>query len=264
MLDYEVRVVDDAIPEDVRQLVWEYLLQSTWSVAWKRYTGHNFHEIHEYKPGLWKNLEYPKRLDEPRHLFMPRAHFASDDESLKKHEPIYKLWQCINMTFDGEFEIAGKPEGTVPENSPDEKIKEKYTAPPTQDPSLEQGWRVYSAAQPNEHIKRTHGIHRDQPDESIDNTYTCLYVANPEWYPSWFADNMFYTSGHSETGDDQRFQKGGQRRGFQVDWGDDCKVVSPKPGRLICYDSRRLHTTRPAAIWAEADRKVVTFRLRKK
>jgi len=161
MLDYEVRVIDDAVPEDLRKLVWEYLLQQTWSVVWKKSLGHKFHEIHEYKPGSWKDLRYPKRPDEPRHLFMPRAHFASDEESLKAHDPIYKLFQCINMQFDGEFEIAGKPEGTAPENSPDEEMKEKYTAPPTQDPSLDQGWRVYANAQPNEHVKRTHGIHRD-------------------------------------------------------------------------------------------------------
>ena len=264
MLDYEVRVVDDAIPDNIRKLVWDYLLEQTWAVSWKKKSGDKSHQIYEYKPGKYKNLEYPQRKEEPEHLFMPRVHFASDQESLKDHPPIYQLWQCINMTFDGEFEIAGIPEGTVPASSPNEKIREKYTAPLTQDPSLEQGWRVYAAAQPNEHLKRTHGVHRDQPDELIDNTYTCLYVANPEWYPTWFADNMFYTSGHSETDDDQRYQRGCQRRGFQIDWGDDCKVVSPKPGRIICYDSRRLHTTRPASIFAESDRKVVTFRLRKK
>lgn len=264
MVDYEVSVVDDAVPADLRQEVWDYLLQQTWFVAWKKYSGPEWHDIHEYKPGNWKGSEYPKRQLQPPHMFMPRTLFASDEESLKEHEPIFKLWQCINLAFDGEFEIAGKPEGCAPEYSPDEKLKEKYTAPQTQDPFLEQGWRVYCNAQPNEHVKRTHGIHRDQPDESIDNTYTCLYVANPVWYPSWFADNMFYTSGKSNTGDHQQFQKGGQQREFEIDWGDDCKVVSPKPGRIICYDSRRLHTTRPASIWAEEDRKVVAFRLRKK
>ena len=264
MIDYEIRVVDDAVPADLRHSVWEYLLEQTWTAAWKRPKASNFHEIHEYVPGKYKANDYPKRLEEPRHLFMPRAHFASDEESLKAHDPIYRLWQCINMQFDGEFEIAGKPEGTTAEHSPDEYIKAKYTAPPTLDPTMDQGWRVYCNAQPNEHVKRTHGIHRDQPDESIDNTYTCLYVANPIWYPSWFADNMFYTSGKSNTGDHQQFQKGGQQREFEIDWGDDCKVVSPKPGRIICYDSRRLHTTRPASIWAEADRKAVAFRIRKK
>lgn len=262
MIDYEVRVVDDAIPDNIRKLVWDYLLEQKWFVSWKKIKGDRFHQIYEYEPN--KNLEYPQRKEEPRHMFMPRTLFASDEESLKKHIPIYELWKCINKTFNNEFEIAGKPEGSSPENSPDQKIKEKYTAPPTQDSTLEQGWRVYANSQPNEHVKRTHGVHRDQSNENIDNTYTCLYVANLEWYPTWFADNMFYTSGHSETGDDQRYQTGCQRRGFQIDWGDDCKVVSPKPGRIICYDSRRLHTTRPASIFAESDRKVVAFRLRKK
>ena len=36
----------------------------------------------------------------------------------------------------------------------------------------------------------------------------------------------------------------------------------PIPGRIIDYDGRTLHTTRPAAIWANEIRKVIAFRVR--
>jgi hypothetical protein len=41
------------------------------------------------------------------------------------------------------------------------------------------------------------------------------------------------------------------------------KVVSPKPGRIMVYDGRMLHTTRPSAVWATDLRKVIAFRVRK-
>lgn len=265
MIDYDVTVIDDSVDDHLKKLVWDYLNNQTWTVAWKRQKARDFHELNEYTPNQIQPFQYPKQPDNPPHMFMPRCPLASDEESLKAHSPIYKLWRHINeLCLDGQFEIAGKPEGIVPEHSPDKYYKSKYTAPTTENPDLEQGWRVYAQSQPNEHVKRTHGVHRDQPNESIDNTYTMLYVANLEWYPSWFADNIFYTSHHENTGDRQQYQKGGQQRDFEIDWGDTAKIVSPKPGRIILYDSRRLHTTRPASIWAEDDRKVVAFRLRKK
>jgi hypothetical protein len=42
------------------------------------------------------------------------------------------------------------------------------------------------------------------------------------------------------------------------------KIVSPVPGRVVVYDGRTLHTTKPAAIWAKDLRKVIAFRVRKK
>jgi hypothetical protein len=55
-----------------------------------------------------------------------------------------------------------------------------------------------------------------------------------------------------------------QNRNFNIGWADEGKIVSPKPGRIVIYDGRTLHTTRPSAIWAKASRKVIAFRIRKK
>jgi hypothetical protein len=42
------------------------------------------------------------------------------------------------------------------------------------------------------------------------------------------------------------------------------KIVSPVPGRIIAYDGRTLHTTRPASIWAPVPRITLAFRARLK
>jgi hypothetical protein len=56
-----------------------------------------------------------------------------------------------------------------------------WQPPATQDTNLKQGWRVYASGQPNEFVKRSHGVHRDTIDLNDDTTRTILYVANLEW-----------------------------------------------------------------------------------
>jgi hypothetical protein len=128
---------------------------------------------------------------------------------------------------------------------------------------LEPGWRVYTNGQYQEPIKRSHGIHRDSPDLDDPTQATILYVANLEWFPSWFAEIVYYDS--ESTGDHQQFQivdEDAQRRDFNLGWAN--KIVSPVPGRIICYDGRTLHTTRPAAAWAKEPRITLAFRVKLK
>jgi hypothetical protein len=253
---YEVRTIDDAIDNNFRALVWKYIQNQPWTIAWKKYKGTELHELTEYVPAL--SHSFKKKVPPPPSMFMPRAVFGSDEYTLKTHHPIiFDLWQKINQSLNNEFEIAGIPEGL-----PAEKREPKWAAPPTKDPNIKQGWRVYANSQPNEYYKRSHGVHRDQPNLDIDNTFTLLYIANPEWYPTWYAENVFYPDDNT-TGDFQQFQVGAQQREFGIGWGDNAKFVSPRPGRIILFDSRQLHTTRPSAIWAKEDRKAIVFRLRK-
>ena len=195
-------------------------------------------------------------------MWMHRACFASDEPSLKKNHPIiWKLWQSINLALGDRYVIEGYPEGmAVPESDP------FWTAPATENPELEQGWRVYANGQLDETIKRSHGVHRDTIDLNDNQSRTILYVANLEWYPTWFGECVFYPDDpNGVSGDTQQFQKGyGQSRDFKVGWMDDGKIVSPVPGRIIDYDGRTLHTTRPTAVWAPDIRKVIAFRVKLK
>ena len=253
---YSVEVFDDVIDQQFRELVWDYIQDQRWSIAWKKNPGENSHTLMEYVPSSTKTFKY--KVTPPPSMFMPRACFGSDEHTLKQNHPIiFDLWKRIDAALGYQYVIEGLPEGM-----PAEKREKRYIPPAPKDRSLPGGWRVYANCQPNEYYKRTHGVHRDQPDITIDNTFTLLYVANLEWYPTWFGDCLYYPDDDT-TGDHQQFQKSAQQRDFGIGWGDDVKIVSPKPGRIILYDSRQLHTTRPSAIWAEEDRKVIAFRLRK-
>lgn len=259
---FSVQTFDNIVPEDERKAIWDYIENQTWHVFWKplRYDGESYDFIPSEEK-RWRNID-PARLVPS--MFMPRAGFASDDLSLEKNHPIiYKLWKRINAALGDEFVIEGAPEGFSTDGNGDPK----WVAPPTANPNIEQGWRVYANSQPSESIKRSHGIHRDTVDLADTTSYTLLYVANLEWFPSWFAECIYYPNDvKKEIGDFQQYQSvlhSSQNRNFNIGWADDGKIVSPKPGRVILYDGRTLHTTRPAAIWAKAQRKVIAFRVRK-
>jgi hypothetical protein len=262
---FQIETYDNIIPEKLRQQVWDYIQNSEWHVYWKEtrpYPG-TYYDYTPAKEGTaWR--KWDPMFTSPS-LTMPRACFASDDASLKKDHPVlWKLWKAINSHLGNKYIIEGEPEGMVTDRFNDPK----WTAQPTKNPNIEQGWRVYANSQPQETIKRSHGVHRDTHDVNDENTCTILYFANLEWYPTWFAECMYYPNDVDETtGDHQQFQAAAphaQKRNFAVGWGDEGKLVSPVPGRIIVYDGRTLHTTRPAAVWAREARKAIAFRVRLK
>lgn len=256
--NFQVKIFDDFIDFDFRKEVWDYIQNKSWHVCWKAIESK--HKHYDYVPATVKQWERMNQNWIPS-MVMPRLAFASDAGTLERDHPlIYNLWEKISNAIGSEFKIAGVPEGM-----PSDFIG-KTKAPEPLDISLTEGWRVYANSQPSENIKRSHGVHRDNPDIEDDSCYTLLYVANLEWYPTWFAECVYYPNDvETQTGDTQQYQDGfGQNRGFGVGWLDEGKVVSPRPGRIILYDSRTLHTTRPSAIWAKEDRKVIAFRLRRK
>jgi hypothetical protein len=258
---YDIQTFDSVFTEDQRDQYWNYIENQIWHVYWKPLSYVN--ESYNYVPAKekrWRTID-PARLIP--NMIMPRAGFASDLHSLQNNHPVlFDLWTRINNVLGNEFEIAGDPEGFASDGNGDPQ----WVVPPTQDPTMEQGWRVYANAQPTETVKRSHGVHRDCIDLEKDGYYTCLYFANPIWYPSWFAENIFYPNDES-TDDNQQYQgiyKDNQNRGYGIGWGDEGKTVSPKPGRILIYDSRTLHTTKPTASWAKTMRKAIAFRIRKK
>lgn len=259
----DVQVIDDIIPTDQRQQLWNYIENQTWHITYKPLRFDGLHrDFIPSKDKDWRALDPVRLLP---NMFMPRACFGSDESSLSQNHPlIYDLWLQINSALGNEFSIAGSPEGMPMDSLNDPK----WIAPDPIDPDLEKGWRVYANSQPSESIKRSHGIHRDTIDLEDDKCYTLLYVANLEWYPSWFAECIFYPNDlEGSVGDHQQHQSilaSNQSRNFSIGWADEGRIVSPKPGRIILYDGRTLHTTRPSAIWAKSPRKVIAFRIRKK
>lgn len=174
---------------------------------------------------------------------MHRCVFGNtDDELIFKHRVIHELWKTINTALGNRYIIDGDPEGIA--DTP---------------PRLA---RVYCNAQPEETIKRSHGIHRDTIELDKEGYYTLIYIANLHWYPSWMAENVFYSDDET-TGDTQEWQRGyGQCRGFNVGW--PYAIIPPVAGRVIKYDGRTLHTTKPCSSWAEQMRYAVVFRIREK
>lgn len=255
----DVNVYDNLIPDELKKEVWTYINNQTWYATWKPMA----QRMHQYVPANVPGAFIPGTNARLPSMWMHRTCFASDDYSLERDHPlIWKLWCEINRRLGDKYTITGNWEDMshTPEDHPD------WQPPATQDPNLEPGWRVYTNGQLNEFVKRSHGIHRDTVDITDDTTRTILYVANLEWYPSWFAECIFYPDDpFGESNDHQQFQKGvGQSLNFNVGWSDEGKIVSPVPGRIIDYDGRTLHTTRPTAVWANEIRKTIAFRVRLK
>lgn len=260
MTTVDVNVYDDVVPYELRKSVWNYINKQKWYATWKPIGV----RMHEYIPETVPQGFVPGTNNRLPSMWMHRACLASDDTSLRKNHPIvWTLWSTINSHLDNQYSISGIDEDMsyVPMDNPN------WQPPAPEDPNLKPGWRVYTGGQLNENVKRSHGIHRDTVDLNDDSTRTILYVANLEWYPSWFAECIFYPEDESgATGDSQQFQKEfySQSKNYNIGWADYGKIVSPVPGRIIDYDGRTLHTTRPTAIWAKDIRKVIAFRVRKK
>jgi hypothetical protein len=261
MNSVDVNVYDNLLSEELRKEVWEYINNQTWYATYKpvgKYTSTYIpsQEFFIQETHKSMSLRFPT-------MWMHRTCFSSDEVGLETNHPIiWKLWKTINSFFDNKYVIEGCPEDMPVLDNPE------WAAPLTENLELEQGWRVYANGQLDESVKRSHGIHRDTIDIADSTSRTILYVANLEWYPSWFAECVFYPDDPmGYTGDHQQFQRKhslGQGRGFNIGWGDKGKIVSPVPGRIIDYDGRTLHTTRPTAVWANEIRKTIAFRVRLK
>jgi hypothetical protein len=247
-----IQVIDNAIDEELRKEVWNYLQDQVWYIKYKQDSS-----LESYVPSR-DGFDVPNKNPLAVHgTTLARTALACDKNYLKaRHKPIFKIWEMINHSLGDKYDITGHPEGL-----PQQFLKE-YT-PFTAIPNLKAGWRVYTNGQYQENIKHSHGVHRDNPILDDDTTATILYIANLEWYPTWFGEVVFYSD--KATGDKQQFQvadASAQRRNFDIGWPE--KIVAAVPGRIICYDGRTLHTTRPTALWAPVPRVALAFRARLK
>lgn len=241
MKTYRIEQHDDIVPEDLKQRVWDHIQHQSFHATRKDKSYPEVGTIVNYVPADGKKEYLDESIPSVNNQYMHRCVFGKIVDDLRNNHPvILELWDTINSAFGNQFIINGDPEGIADDN-----------------------WkmaRVYVNAQPDETIKRSHAIHRDTIDLEEEKNFTILYFANPEWYPSWMAENVFY-SDDDNTGDTQQFQKGwGQSRDFGV--GYPYALISPRPGRVLVYDGRALHTTKPAAPWANEMRYAVVFRVK--
>ena len=249
----DVDVYDNTMPEDFRAKVLDYINAQEWIATWKPFNSYATFYTPETETFM-KNSHKHMTARAP-HMFMHRCGLAREEDELKEKHPIIgQLWDSINSTLGNRYELKGPPEGIA-----------QLEHPSTPYESDDRGWRVYCNGQLDETIKRSHGVHKDTKDLTDPYTRTILYVANLVWYPTWFAECVYYPDDvEGITGDRQQYHTkfGVQSRDFPVGWAE--KIVSPVPGRIISYDGRTLHTTRPTAVWAEGIRKVIAFRARLK
>jgi hypothetical protein len=165
-MKYSYYVYDNIINDKLQKEIWQHLLNQTYFA--KRKSEENrkiIKDIIQYKPIDNKKEYLNKDLPNVNDQNMHRTTFGNNEEEIKIHFPISKLWNKVKEVIGVEWSINGDPEGIV------------------RNPNLIES-RVYVNIQPTEEIKKSHTIHRDTIDINETNNYTLLYIANPEWHPS--------------------------------------------------------------------------------
>ena len=232
----EISVYDDLLDAELHKQVYEYLIDQIWYTAWEPVLP----ELQLYKPNNWDDSWVEAKY---RHSVanMPRCMFSSDEPGIENSHPlIWKLWQKINARLDNRYEITGPPEGMFWNKE----------CPPPVNPALTPGWRVYANASTSSELTPAAVMHRDNSNLEDSTTVTIIWMASPEWYPSWGGELQFFPEDpNGTTGDHQQFNTGiyHQQRNYKIGWLDQGRVVSLKPNRLLVYDGRTLHSARPTA-----------------
>jgi hypothetical protein len=229
---YTIEVHDNLLPVSAGTRVWEYLSQQKWHVKWKEIPAIPSRIDRYYpkdgKPWLTTTPSFPNC-----HSFH-RCCLGIEESDLRENHPlIATLWDMINKGLGNEYELTGYPEDMFDE----EYSKQRGT----------EGWRCYVNGMFGQANTGQWGPHRDTPDLDDDSSATILYVVNPEWYPRWGAELVYFPEDpEGISGDYQQFNVGkhGQQRGFNIGWPDLGQIVSPVPGRVIVQDGRALHTTK--------------------
>lgn len=244
---YELQVLDNAIDLELRQQVWEFLLDSEYCVNFYDQNHCNWYP----RENRW---EIPR--NRPAALRLP---LAWDEESLKERASVvYSLWQNINTLLDNKFSIDGVPESMnyMTGISPLQGITKSDGSPG----ALNSAWRVYGDGIDREYKARSKSVHRDNPFLDDDTAYTLVYFANMEWHPQLYGETLFHGD-DATTGDFTGKYEKDQPRNFPI--GDIENVVAPRPGRIMLWDSRYMHQIKPAASYAEMPLMAISFRLRK-
>ena len=243
---YHLAVVDNEIPKELQEKVYNFLLDSEYCV--------NF-----YDPP--HSLYYPRQdklVTKREFPAQPKLPLAWDDESLELRAPlIYDLWNIIDTILNNQYIIEGVPESLnyMTGISPLSGITKANGDPGAPNSA----WRVYGNGNERELGGRTKSIHRDNPDLTDPTSFTLVYFANTEWHPQYYGETIFH-SNESDTGDyTGKFSKD-QPRNFPI--GDTENIVAPRPGRFMIFDSRYLHQVKTAAHYSPTPIMAIVFRLK--
>jgi hypothetical protein len=222
-IPYSIEVYDNLIDSELQSKILDYVQEQEWHQVWLEQP----EQLTRYRPNEGHNWFTTRGFQ--RGSSMHRCVLAEDEAELKsKHLPVYLLWKELNRKLDNKFELIGEPEGVYDSS----KL-----------------YRAYVNASHNTQVLGYGYAHRDNSNLDDDTSVTMLYVLNAEWYPSWGAELRFYPEDPAGLAKDyQQFNIGReQRRGYNIGWLDQGRIVSPVPGRLIVYDGRCLHGTSPSA-----------------
>jgi hypothetical protein len=243
---YSLDVIDNEIDFDLRQRVWNYLLD-------REYCVNHYDQNHSN----WYPREDRWHIPRERPAAL-RCPLAWDEPSLERRAPvIYELWNKINGLLDNKFTIGGIPESMnyMTGISPLQGITKSNGQPGAENSA----WRVYGDGMEKEYRARSKAVHRDNPFMDDDTAYTLVYFANLEWHPQLYGETLF----HSNTADTADFTgkyEQDQPRNFPI--GDVENVVAPRPGRIMVWDSRYLHQIKPVAFYAPENLLAISFRLK--
>ena len=243
---YSLTVIDNEIDLDLRQRVWDYILDSEYCV-------NHYDQNHSN----WYPRENKWHIPRERPAAL-RCPLAWDQPSLEHRAPVvFELWNKINGLLDNKFIIGGVPESMnyMTGISPLQGITKGNGDPGTPNSA----WRVYGDGMDKEYRARSKAVHRDNPFIDDDSCYTLVYFANMEWHPQLYGETLFHGNDNT-TGDFTGRYEQDQPRNFPI--GDIENVVAPRPGRIMVWDSRYLHQIKPAAFYAPDNLLAISFRLK--
>jgi hypothetical protein len=245
---YKLTVIDHAIDPELQDTVWNFLLDSEYCV-------NHYNQSHSNWYPRENRWHIPR--DKPAALRLP---LAWDELSLERRAPpVYQLWKEIDKITLHQFSIEGVPESMnyMTGISPLQGITKSDGSAG----ALNSAWRVYGDGMDKEFRARSKAVHRDNPFMDDDGCYTLVYFANRHWDPQLYGETLFH-SNEADTGDFTGKYEQDQPRNFPI--GDVENVVAPRPGRIMCWDSRYLHQIKPAALYAPENLLAISFRLRLK
>lgn len=243
---YLLEVHDNAVPANLQDRVYEYLLDQE-------------HYVNFYDPphSTWhpRTDTIVTTREKPASARCP---FAWDDESLAyRHPVINELWQSINSYLGNRFFIGGCVEGMpyMTGISPLPSLTKADGTPGK--PNI--GWRVYSLCVQREYSWRTKAVHRDGIYLDDPSYFQVVYFANREWHPQLYGETLFFGNDNI-TGDyTGKFDKD-QTRDYPI--GEVENVVAPMPGRFMLYDQRYLHSVKGVAHYSPERLMGIVFRIR--
>ena len=232
---YNIDVYDNLISKELHAKLWPYLEDQTWHIHWFP-SPELPKKLNRFKPT--KGLSGPLATwPIVQRAAFARTCLARDEDHLKtKHNLIWNLWQEINAGLNNEYEISGYPEDMFDEEYSKENGIDGW------------GWRVYVNGLYGHYTTGSWGPHRDTPELDDETSVTILYFVNPEWFPRWGGEIVFFPEDpEGLAGDHQQHNVGEhqQSRGYNVGWSDQGRIVSPVPGRVVVFDGRCIHNCNP-------------------